>query len=259
MICEICGINIKNLNNYKRHLKRHLENPESFNKVLKMVHLDHDDLFCKYCGKECKNKNSLIQHEIRCKENPNRKSFNNFANYNKSGKSWNRGLTKETDERIAKSVLAYKESLKNFNCRIGTHLSDKHKKSISNGMKKANLGNIRRHSYGRSGYYNNIWFASTYELAYYIYNINNGVNIKRCKDRFDYFYNNSYHKYTPDFYLPDEDLYIEIKGYETEKDLYKYSSVNNLKVLYFKDIEHIINYIKDLYNVKNIYDLYEKN
>lgn len=58
-----------------------------------------DVLYCKYCGKECKNKNSLIQHEIRCKENPNKIDTSNSWN-NKNRQVWNKGLTKETDERI---------------------------------------------------------------------------------------------------------------------------------------------------------------
>lgn len=38
-------------------------------------------------------------------------------------------------------------------------------------------------------------------------------------------------KYTPDFYLPDLDLYIEVKGYETDKDRSKWSQfTNNLEV-----------------------------
>ena len=55
---------------------------------------------CKYCGKECKNKNSLAQHEIRCKENPN-KIISPICR--KGHKSWNKGLTKETDERVKRN------------------------------------------------------------------------------------------------------------------------------------------------------------
>lgn len=105
--CELCGREISR-SNYTKHLRSH---ERTNNSVSDVVHVDHDDLFCKYCGKEYNNKKSLSQHEIRCKKNPNRKGFNNFEAYNKSGKSWNRGLTKETDSRVAKNSLSVKNTL----------------------------------------------------------------------------------------------------------------------------------------------------
>ena len=101
--CELCGKEISK-SNYSKHLRRHEVHPETFKES---YHLDHDDLFCKYCGKECKNKNSLVQHEIRCKCNPNkcnmditpREGFNN-----KGRVAWNKGLTKETDDRVKNMV-----------------------------------------------------------------------------------------------------------------------------------------------------------
>ena len=70
--------------------------------------LDHDDLVCKFCGKECKNTNSLIQHEIRCSKNPNRKNYS-VVGFNNCGKqAWNKGLTAETDERVARNSLRVK-------------------------------------------------------------------------------------------------------------------------------------------------------
>lgn len=58
-----------------------------------------EDLFCKYCGKQCKNLNSLNQHEIRCKNNPNKiKCIGNPVPH----QGWNKGLTKDTDERVKK-------------------------------------------------------------------------------------------------------------------------------------------------------------
>lgn len=60
-------------------------------------------LYCKYCGKECKSINSLKQHECRCPSNENRKS-DVTKGFNTPGITpWNKGLTKETDERVLKS------------------------------------------------------------------------------------------------------------------------------------------------------------
>lgn len=86
--------------NYKRHSRTTNYNSPSL--------IKRDDLFCKYCGKQCKNINSLNNHERRCKENPNY----NYSGH-KSGfliayergwdPAWNRGLTKETDDRVRKN------------------------------------------------------------------------------------------------------------------------------------------------------------
>jgi len=50
-----------------------------------------------------------------------------------------------------------------------------------------------------------------------------GVKWKRNKSRFAYNFEGKDRFYTPDFYLEDRDLYIEVKGYETEKDRSKWS------------------------------------
>lgn len=71
-------------------------------------------LVCKYCGKECKNSNSLNNHERLCKYNPNRQesSFVKFNKLKTDGiiKVWNKGLTKETDERVRNNAERIHES-----------------------------------------------------------------------------------------------------------------------------------------------------
>ena len=61
---------------------------------------------CKYCGKSYKNILSLRNHERYCNKNPNRQE-SPFVKYNKKHTSgeipiWNKGLTKETNESVAK-------------------------------------------------------------------------------------------------------------------------------------------------------------
>ena len=65
--------------------------------------------------------------------------------------------------------------------------------------------------YHRSRYvYENISFDSSYELFYYIWNINNSVKIRRCVDSFEYTVLGKVHHYIPDFIV--EGNYVEIKG-----------------------------------------------
>lgn len=82
-------------------MRGHNNHPEKYNSVYK---LNHDGLSCQFCGKECKNRNSLCGHERLCKENPNRQE-SPFVKYNAEREQvWNKGLTKDTDARVAKSA-----------------------------------------------------------------------------------------------------------------------------------------------------------
>ena len=58
-----------------------------------------NDFICKFCGKACKNANSLRNHERLCKLNPNRQE-SSWTKFNKEHEPWNKGLTKDTDERV---------------------------------------------------------------------------------------------------------------------------------------------------------------
>lgn len=59
-------------------------------------------MLCKYCSRECKNNNSLSNHERLCKQNPV-KQISWLEQNRDNVKSWNTGLTKESDSRVAKN------------------------------------------------------------------------------------------------------------------------------------------------------------
>lgn len=70
----------------------------------------------------------------------------------------------------------------------------------------------------------------------------NEKKIKWCRNHtaFDYVYEDKNRKYFPDFYLEDFDVFVEVKGYETDKDLAKWKMFPR-KILIIKKDE-----IKDL-------------
>jgi RNA polymerase-binding transcription factor DksA len=45
----------------------------------------------------------------------------------------------------------------------------------------------------------------------------------KIDETFEYFWNGSVHQYFPDFKLPENDIYIEVKGFERERDKAKWS------------------------------------
>ena len=89
--------------------------------------------------------------------------------------------------------------------------------------------------------YNGIQLDGLWELEVAKYLDNKNIKWERPKNGFEYNWNNSNHIYFPDFYLPKYNYYIEVKGYQRERDLYKWASLNNLIIIKQKEIEKIRN------------------
>lgn len=71
--------------------------------------------------------------------------------------------------------------------------------------------------------------------------LNNSIRwINKIDDEFLYTWNGSIHRYFPDFYLIDQDIYIEVKGFERERDREKWKQFpKKLKILKLKEIREI--------------------
>ena len=203
-------------------------------------------LKCKYCGKECKNNNSLTQHEIRCKLNPNRIDLS----YIKTGHSkGHKGGNQYTKAKQEGKILTISEETKN---KISLALKGK-KQSIELRQKRSEVMKqvIKNHpeSYSSTNVngrvkhyiYNNVILDGKWELEVAKYLDNKNIKWERPKQGFEYIWNNSIHIYFPDFYLPELNYYIEVKGYQRERDLYKWNSVENLIIIKQKEIEQIRN------------------
>lgn len=238
--CQLCGQEIS-ASNYSKHIKRHQNHPETFNEP--KYRLNHDGLVCQFCGKECKNRNSLCNHERLCKENPDKQQSNLI---NSSGSGWNKGLTKETDERVLKGALTYKKHLKegkictlkgNMNPSCRPEVREKISRTCLQKSKEGtwHTSLAKKHHYN----YNGIDLHGKWEYEFVKYLDSNNIKWERCKERFPYLFENKTHYYTPDFYLLDYGFYIEIKGFRTQKDIEKWNQFPEdkiLKVVYGKDL-----------------------
>jgi hypothetical protein len=115
------------------------------------------------------------------------------------------------------------------------------RKKHSEAMKKAVLENPESYTSSNRGrtkqiIYNGIKFQGRWELEFYKYCEEKNINIQRSNEWFEYEWN-GIRKYFPDFYLPDFDLYIEVKGYETERDQAKWSQFpKKLKIIKKEEI-----------------------
>lgn len=191
-----------------------------------------DNMYVCECGKEFNNHQSLNAHFSHCKIHRNGKEPKSRW---KESCCWNKGLTKETSE----SVKKYAKTLTGR-----THfVSDETKRRISEATKGKNGGyregcNHWRGVYTKDLNGNKIWLDSSYELLFV--NIMNKHNIKwhkNKKEKFPYVYENVKRNYIPDFYLEEIDIWVEVKGYEKEIDLYKWKYFpHKLKIIRYKDL-----------------------
>lgn len=171
---------------------------------------------CQYCGKECKNTNSLKNHERLCKSNPNRsltnyEKFGPIEGFNNKGRISNRkGLKKETDSSIQQMLETRKlhHAEGKFEYHRTPH-SEATKKRLSEVAKSRGLGGI---NYKNVITYNGVKLDSSYELELAKNLDANGILWKR-PSRFNYTdLKGINHTYTPDFYLPDYDIYLDPKN-----------------------------------------------
>ena len=139
-----------------------------------------------------------------------------------------------------------------------------YKKHLSKIAKKNKLGGITKgHGTGRGGNYKNIHCDSKYELIFLVYCIELNMNIERNFTFFIYTdKDNKQHKYYPDFYFPDLDMFIEIKGYFQENTKYKIKAMAEQgikhKVLYWEDLKPCLALIKEKFNLSynSVHKLY---
>lgn len=170
-----------------------------------------ENYICKFCGKQCKNANSLRNHERLCKENPDRQE-SSWIKFNHERGAWNKGLTKENDERVRKYGKTFS---KRYNGteegkRIFGHtISEEHKQKMRKIAVERQWGGWRT---SKTIKYNGVNLDSTYELkvakeldenqikwerpSYFLWEDSKGVK----------------HRYYPDFYLPEYNIYLDPKN-----------------------------------------------
>lgn len=213
---------------------------------------------CKYCNKVCKNKNSYAQHTIRCKLNINRINVYNKG-FNKKGTrtAWNKGLTKNNDERVLKSIETFYK-----NKKAGLHInysgrrvwSKESRQKLHNAAICRGLGGVRQ---TKKILYNGVKLGSTYEVK--LAKDLDANNIKwNIPKRIKYFdLNNKLHYYSPDLYLPDYNIYLDPKndflinninprlGYKDSDKIKWVCEQNNIKVFILNKNQLTWKYIKE--------------
>ena len=255
IVCPDCGQEISK-SNFSKHQRRHQNHPETFKDY--SFKLTHEGLDCQFCGRTCKNRNSLCNHERLCKENPDRQVLESNTTpkigfNNKGRKAWNKGLTKETDSRILTCSLHMKELIQQ-NGHIGPFgLKGCENVSCRKEVKeKLSLTMAQKYAYPRGwakrGWYKDIWCDSSWELAYVLYATDHNIKFIRNKEYFEYMWEDCKHHYTPDFYLPETDTYVEIKGYyDAKAQAKKEQFTKNLVIYQYPEMKYILDYVINTY------------
>lgn len=199
-------------------------------------------LICKFCNKECKNNNSFKNHERCCAKNENRIYKNGML-----GKQGGNQFTKAKQLGLPTPIVKKETIVKNIESRRknGTlKRTEKQKNNTSIAMKKAVEKYPESYTSSNRGrtkqiIVDGIKLQGKWEVDFYLWAKNNDLNPQRPTKSFKYEWN-GIRTYHPDFYIESLDLYIEVKGYETDRDKAKWLHFpERLCIIKKKEIEDI--------------------
>lgn len=168
--------------------------------------------------------------------------------------SWNKGLSKETDERLKQTGITLSLRLADgtiIPSMLGKHHSEETKKKLAKcgGFKKG----IGR---GKHGWYKGYWCDSSWELAWVIFNLEHEIKFERNWQAFNYEFEGKICHYHPDFKMPDGS-YVEIKGYMDKRSEAKIQQFQgSLTILQKNEIKQYLEYAISKYG-KDFIKLYE--
>lgn len=251
--CAKCDKNIDS-RGFVSHFKRcGIEKKPRVRIYNKRPQIDPDRMNCKFCRNLCKNYNSRINHERLCKENPNRdmsffiehqdklsliRNSPEFKYQNQYTKAEALGLEKPiiSEESRIKISIASRNRSDEVNKKIGESVSKTIRKKVEEGTWHTSLAKRMHYNY------NGVDLHGTWELNYAKWLDKNNIKWERCRRSFSYLFENKRRRYTPDFFLPETNEYIEIKGYKTEKDEAKWDQFPKefkLVILMKKELEDL--------------------
>ena len=189
-------------------------------------------LECKFCAKICKNDNSLRNHERLCPKNEDRV----YVSLTIGKPAWNRGLTKETDDR----VLAYSVTISKLMKGKPSNMvwTEERRKEKSEWRKSLHAKNPDTHPNRRcAGNRNKMTYP---EKVAYDYLTKTGIEFKHQQKIL---------KYYPDFLIGN--IIIEIDGarwHNKERDNIRDCELTNVgfKIFRIDSKENIENRIKEI-------------
>jgi len=173
------------------------------NRCMKTYYQLNSKWVCKECLREFDSRQATTSHIYRTHTNPGV----SFGGHQVGKPAWNKGLSKESDERVANNALAVSISTRG---RPGRPHTEESKRKISQKLSINNKG-------GRSKWYEVAGqkVQGTWERNVALKFEELGIEWKKLKtnkDVLEYVMDNKIRCYTPDFYLPAYNVFLEVKG-----------------------------------------------
>lgn len=224
--CPYCNKMYKSVGLH-RHIKTHgVDKWTEYKNKKKDLKLDEervlrkDGLFyCKECDYSSSKIRSVTSHWWRNHTDAGKKHIafglvKTGIKFIPSKPIWNKGKTKLTDSRLVKSAETLSKNIKSGKVKLywkGKHLTDEMKQKISRKLSINNKG-------GRTKWYKvgDVSVQGTYEYMFAIKMNEQSIKWEKVKTHnhiFEYIWGNKKKSYAPDFYIPELNLYVEIKGF----------------------------------------------
>lgn len=202
-------------------------------------------LNCQYCNSLRINANSLRQHEIRCRMNPigvkvkpsrgmlGKTGSNQFTKAKRLGipipEVSKESIAKRLQTKLKNGTLKKTQEQKNNTSIAMKRAVEKYPESYTS----ANRGRTKQFII------DGIKLQGQWEVDFYIWAKKENLNPQRPAVGFKYCWNGE-RTYYPDFYIESFNLYVEVKGYETERDRAKWSQFpKKLCIIKEKEIREI--------------------
>jgi predicted transcriptional regulator len=170
-------------------------------------------LKCNYCNRDEKSANSKVQHELYCKSNPDAKVKK--ASMGMLGKQGVNPYHKRKPRTVTEEGKA---AIRQANENRAWTDEQREKHSVS--MKLAVQNNPESYTSSNRGrtkqiIYDGVKFQGNWELDFYKWCKEHNVNCVRYAGKGFKYEWNGIRTYFPDFYLPDKNIYVVVKGYKT--------------------------------------------
>ena len=202
---------------------------------------------CPFCKKRVKKNNTKLTHEQFCNLNPNK------ILHPKYGKRGENQFTKAKKLGLPVPVVTDETRQKISEASKNQKWDDNRRKHHSAVMGKAVLENpdsyTKNNVSSRAKLYcildsdgKETKVKGTWELVVANFLTVNKIHWINDVPGINYVWGGNPHKYYPDFYCKELNLFIEVKGYETERDHCKWSALQNLVILKKREIGEILKY-----------------
>ena len=193
--------------------------------------------YCKDCGREICSITFLYGRKL-CRK-CSRKLDWKEGKYNKRDVSGDKNPNHKHGKCCNNKCLDCEKKITHSSIRC-PKCDDKHRSLITRGKNNHNFGKTIRPKFMK---YKNKMFRSSWEVEYAKYLDKSSIKWLYESKTFDL--GNT--TYTPDFYLPESDTYVEIKGYESDVFIKKFKYFKNIftnikiKLLKYEDLLKITN------------------